>query len=130
VGDYVYLKVSPTKGVQRFRVKGKLAPRYIGPYEVIEVCGPVAYCIQLPERFSAVHNVFHVTQLKKGMPVPENEIITEANAWIEPDFSLIEHPLKVLDQKERKTEGRLYGCTRSNGVITRRKSNVGDGGLS
>jgi hypothetical protein len=49
VGDYVYLKVSPTKGVQRFGVKGKLAPRYIGPYEVIEVCGLVAYRIQLPE---------------------------------------------------------------------------------
>jgi hypothetical protein len=95
--------VSPTKGVQRFGVKGKLAPHYIGPYEVIEVCGPVVYHIQLPERFSAVHNVFHVTQLKKGMPVPENEVITEANAWIESDFSLIEHPLRVLDQKERKT---------------------------
>jgi hypothetical protein len=103
VGDYVYLKVSPTKGVQKFGVKGKLAPRYIGPYEVIEVCGPVAYRIQLPKRFSAVHNVFHVTQLKKGMPVSENEIITEANAWIELDFSLVEHPLKVLDQKKRKT---------------------------
>jgi hypothetical protein len=48
--------------------------------------------------------VFHVTQLKKGMPVPENEVITEANAWIQPDFSLIEHPLRVLDQKERKTQ--------------------------
>jgi hypothetical protein len=103
VGDYVYLKVSPTKGVQRFGVKGKLASCYIGPYEVIEVCGQVAYHIQLPERFSAVHNVFHVTQLKKGRPVTENEVITEANAWIEPDFSLIEHPLRVLDQKERKT---------------------------
>jgi hypothetical protein len=103
VGDYVYLKVSPTKGVQRFGVKGKLAPRYIGPYEVIEVCGLVAYCIQRPERFSAVHNVFHVTQLKRGTPVPENEVITEANAWIEPNFSLIEHPLRVLDRKERKT---------------------------
>jgi hypothetical protein len=80
VGDYVYLKVSPTKGVQRFGVKGKLAPRYIGPYEVIEVCGPVAYRIQLPEWFSTVHNVLHVTQLKKGMPVLENEVITEANA--------------------------------------------------
>jgi hypothetical protein len=103
VGDYMYLKVSPTKGVQRFSVKGKLALRYIGPYEVIEVCGPVAYRIQMSEQFSPVHNVFHVTQLKKGMPVPENEVITEANAWIEPDFSLVEHPLKVLDQKERKT---------------------------
>jgi hypothetical protein len=103
VGDYVYLKVSPTKGVQRFRVKGKLAPRYIGPYEVIEVCGPVAYRIQLPERFSAVHNVFHVTQLKKGILVPENEVITKVNAWIELYFSLIEHPMRVLDRKERKT---------------------------
>jgi hypothetical protein len=100
VGDYVYLKVSLTKGVQRFGVKGKLAPRYIKPYEVIEVCGPMAYCIQLSERFS--HNVFHVTQLKKGIPVPENKVITEANAWIEPDFALIEHPLRVLDRKERK----------------------------
>jgi hypothetical protein len=103
VGDYVYLKVSPTKGVQRFGVKGKLVPRYLGPYEVIEVCGAVAYRIQLPERFSAVHNVFHVTKLK-GMPVPENEVITEANAWIEPDFSLIEHLLRVLDRMERKTQ--------------------------
>jgi hypothetical protein len=103
VGDYVYLKVSPTKGVQRFRVKGKLAPRYIGPYEVKEVCGPVAYHIQLPEPFSAVHNVFHVTQLKKRMSVLENEVVIEANAWIEPDFSLIKHPLRVLDKKERKT---------------------------
>jgi hypothetical protein len=47
--------------------------------------------------------VFHVTQLKKGMPVPESEVVTEANAWIEPDFLLIEHPLRVLDRKERKT---------------------------
>jgi hypothetical protein len=49
------------------------------------------------------HIVFHVTQLKKGMPVPESEVVTEANAWIEPDFLLIEHPLRVLDRKERKT---------------------------
>jgi hypothetical protein len=60
----------------------------------------VAYRIQLPERFSAVHNVFHVTQLNKGMHVPESEVITEANAWIEQDFSLIEHPLRVLGRKE------------------------------
>jgi hypothetical protein len=48
--------------------------------------------------------VFHVTQLKKGMPVPENEVITEANAWIQPDFSQIEHPLRVLDRQERMTQ--------------------------
>jgi hypothetical protein len=63
----------------------------------------MAYRIWLPERFAAVHNIFHVTQLKKRVPVPETEVINEANAWIEPDFSLIEHPMRVLDQKERKT---------------------------
>jgi hypothetical protein len=119
VGDYVYLKVSPTKGVQRFGVKGKLAPRYIGPYEVIEVCGPVAYRIQLLERFSAVHNVFHVTQLKKAMPVPKNEVITEANAWIESEFSLIEHPLRVLDQKSTNVQDTMVS---SHG----RRGNMGD----
>jgi hypothetical protein len=76
----------------------------------------MAYHIQTPERFSAVHNVFHVTQRKKGMHVPENEVTTEVNAWIEPDFSLIEHPLRVLDQKERKTRRqtvRMYKIQRS-----------------
>jgi hypothetical protein len=87
VGDYVYLKVSPTKGVHRFGVRGKLAPRYIGPYEIIKVCGPVAYRIRLPGRFSVVCNLFHVTQLKKGLKVPETEVITEVNTWIEPNIS-------------------------------------------
>jgi hypothetical protein len=103
VGEKVYLKVSPTKGVQRFGVKGKLAPRYIGPYEITEICGPVAYRILLPDRLSAVHNVFHVSQLKKCVRAPATEIIEEANAWIESDLSLVEHPMRVLDQKERKT---------------------------
>jgi hypothetical protein len=129
VGDHVYLKVSPTKGVQRFRVKGKLAPRYIGPYEVIEVCGPVAYRIQLPERFSAVHNVFHVTQLKKGMLVPENEVITEANAWIEPDFSLIEHPL-IRPKREKDPQTNRTDVQNSMEPSHGRRSDVGDGGLS
>jgi hypothetical protein len=77
--------------LQRFGVKEKLAPRYIGPYEIIEVCGLVAYRIRLPDQFAAVHNVFHVTQLKKGVRVLETEVITEANAWIEPDLLVVEH---------------------------------------
>jgi hypothetical protein len=65
VGDHVYLKVSPIKGVQRFRIKGKLAPRYIGPYEIKETCGPVAYQLKLPPHMSAIHDVFHISQLRK-----------------------------------------------------------------
>jgi hypothetical protein len=90
VGNYVYLKVSPSKGVQRFGVKGKLAPRYIGPYEVTEKFGTVAYRIRLPDRLSTVHDVFHVSQLKKCKQIPEAQIIEETNAEIEPDLSLTE----------------------------------------
>jgi hypothetical protein len=72
VKDYVYLKVSLMKGVNHFRVKGKLAPRYIGLFPILEQCGPVAYWLQLPETLFAVHNVFHVSQLKKCLRVPDD----------------------------------------------------------
>lgn len=64
VGNYAYLKVSPVKGVAHFGIKGKLAP-YIGLFMVMQQCGSVAYKVQLPEHLSAVHNVFHVSKLKK-----------------------------------------------------------------
>jgi len=60
-GDHVYLKVSPMKGVNCFRVKDKLAPRYIGPFPIIDRCGQVAYRLKLTERLSGLHNVFHVS---------------------------------------------------------------------
>ena len=65
VGDRVYLRVSPLQGVKRFGVKGKLAPRFVGPYKVLERMGEVAYKLELPEGLSGVHDVFHVSQLKK-----------------------------------------------------------------
>jgi hypothetical protein len=102
VGDYVYLKVSPTKGVQRFGVKGKLAPRYIGPYEVIEVW---ASGLSYPVARTVFRSPQHVScnSIEEGNTCARERSITKANAWIEPDFSLIEHPLRILDQKERKT---------------------------
>jgi hypothetical protein len=106
VGDHVYLKVSPTKGVRRFGIKGKLAPRYIGPYEIIEICGPVAYQLKCPPpHMSAVHDVFHVSQLQKCVRLP-TEVLPEPELEIEPDVSYQEHPIKVLDQKERSTRAR------------------------
>jgi hypothetical protein len=102
VGDYVYLKVSPMKGVSRFRVKGKLAPRYIGPFPILEQYGPVAYRLQLPETLSDVHNVFHVSQLKKCLRVPDRTIEV-TDVILEPDLTYSEHPIRVLDQKDRVT---------------------------
>ncbi|WVZ70693.1 hypothetical protein U9M48_019336 [Paspalum notatum var. saurae] len=97
-GDHVYLRVSPMKGVHRFGVKGKLAPRYVGPFKVIERCGLVAYRLELPPHLAAVHDVFHVSQLKKCLRVPEEVV--------EPDLTYQEQPLKILDQKQRSTRRR------------------------
>jgi hypothetical protein len=64
-GDHVYLKVLPMKGVKGFGVTGKLSPRYIGPFPILEKCGKVAYKLELPSSLVGVHNIFHVSQLKK-----------------------------------------------------------------
>ena len=78
VGDHVYLRVSPMKDVQRFVMKGKLAPRYVGPFPIIERCGPVAYRVELSPYLSAVHNIFHVSHLKKCLRVP-TEVVNMEN---------------------------------------------------
>jgi hypothetical protein len=65
VGDFVYLKVSPMSGLHRFKIRGKLAPRYIGPIKILEQRGEVAYQLELPPQLSDVHYIFHVSQLRK-----------------------------------------------------------------
>jgi hypothetical protein len=94
-GNHVYFKVSPMKGVKRFGVKGKLAPRYIGPFPIFEKCGTVAYKLDLPPSMTGVHNIFHVSQLKKCLKAPVDTL--------EADLSYPEHPTKILDQKDRVT---------------------------
>ena len=73
----MYLKVSPIRGLRRFKVKGKLAPRYIGPFEVLERRGEVAYRLRLPDQLADVHDVFHISQLKKCLRVPEEQLPME-----------------------------------------------------
>jgi hypothetical protein len=105
VKDYMYLKVSPMNGVNRYGVKGKLAPRYISMFPILEQCGPVAYRLQLPETLSVVHNVFHVSQLKKCLRVPDRTL-NVVDVVLEPDLTYSEHPIRVLDQKDGMTRKR------------------------
>jgi len=76
VGDFVYLKVSPMKGVNRFGMKRKLAPRYVGPYQIMEKSGKVAYKVQLPFEMRAIFPIFHVSHLKKFLRVPVERVET------------------------------------------------------
>ena len=70
MGDHVFLKISPTKGVMRFSFQGKLSPCFVRPFEVLERMGKVAYRLALSPSLSGVHNVFHVSMLRKYVPDP------------------------------------------------------------
>ena len=100
VGDYVFLKVSPSKGIMRFGKKGKLSPRYIGPFEILEKVRDMAYRLALPPQLSGVHNVFHVSMLRKYHPDPSHVIEYEPLDLSE-DLSFIEKPIRILDRKDK-----------------------------
>ncbi|GKD66559.1 hypothetical protein Tco_1308667 [Tanacetum coccineum] len=97
----VLLKVSPWKGVVHFGKKGKLAPRYVGPFEILERIGPVAYQLRLPEELSSVHDIFHGLNLKKcladaNLYVPLNEI------KIDKTLRFVEEPVEIMDREIKK----------------------------
>jgi hypothetical protein len=102
VGDHAYLKVSPLKGVKRFGVKEKLSFRYIGPFHILEKCGMVAYKLELPPSLAGVHDIFHVSQLKKCLKVPVDVVLPEV-APLKTDLTYPEHLIKILNQKSRVT---------------------------
>jgi hypothetical protein len=77
VGDIVYLKVSPMRELHRFKIRGKLAPRYIGPFKILEQRGELAYQLELPPQLSNVHDVFYVLQLRKCLRVMEEQMPLE-----------------------------------------------------
>ncbi|GJY69846.1 putative reverse transcriptase domain-containing protein, partial [Tanacetum coccineum] len=105
VGDRVLLKVSPWKGVVRFGKKGKLAPRYVGPFEIVKRVRPVTYRLKLPQELRCVHDMFHVSNLKKclaelDVQVPLDEIEIDENLrFIEDPIEIVERDVKKLKQR-------------------------------
>jgi hypothetical protein len=85
--------------VKRFGIKGKLAPRYIGPFLVLARLGNVAYRLELAQTLAGVHNVFHISQLKKCLK-PHMDVIVDDVTPLEADLSYLEHPVKILDQQD------------------------------
>ncbi|GJS72375.1 hypothetical protein Tco_0705216 [Tanacetum coccineum] len=105
VGDRVLLKVTPWKGVVRFGKKGKLAPRYVGPFEILERIGLVAYRLRLPEELNSVHDTFHVSNLKKcladaNLHVPLDEI------KVDKTLRFVEEPVEIMDREIKKLKRR------------------------
>jgi hypothetical protein len=99
IGDFVYLKVSPIRGTRRFRVKGKLAPRYVEPFRIIDHKGELSYQLELPPQLSEVHDVFHVSQLKKCLRVTEEQLPMEY-LDLGGDLTYSERPIRILDTIE------------------------------
>ncbi|KAL0559367.1 hypothetical protein IC582_003976 [Cucumis melo] len=95
VGDMVFLKVAPMKGVLRFEKKGKLSPHFVGPFEILERIGPVAYRLALAPAFSAVYDVFHVSMLRKYVADP-TQVVDFEPLHIYENLSYKEQPVEIL----------------------------------
>jgi hypothetical protein len=102
-GDYVYLKVSAIKGLHRFKVKGKLSPRFIGPFKILERVAEVAYRLELPVQLADVHDVFHISQLKKGFGHHDKEPLPLEDLNVKEDLTIVEHPIRILETMTRVT---------------------------
>ncbi|GJZ41194.1 putative reverse transcriptase domain-containing protein, partial [Tanacetum coccineum] len=105
VGDRVLLKVSPWKGVVRFGKKGKLTPRYVGPFEIVERVGPVAYRLKLPQELSCVHDTFHVSNLKKCLAEPDVQVPLD-EIEIDENLRFVEEPIEIVDRDVKKLKRR------------------------
>ena len=100
IGDKVFLRVAPMKGVMRFGKKGKLSPRLVGPFKVLERVGVVAYRIALPPALSGIHNVFHESMLRKYIP-DLSHVLSYDPLQIRDDLSYEEVPVEIMDCKEQ-----------------------------
>ncbi|GKC56126.1 putative reverse transcriptase domain-containing protein [Tanacetum coccineum] len=101
VGDYVLLKVSPWKGVVRFGKKGKLAPRFVGPFKIIEKVGPIAYRLDLLEELDGVHDTFHVSNLKKCLADPTLQVPLD-EIRVDDKLNFLEEHVEIMEREFKK----------------------------
>ena len=101
IGEKVILKVFPWNKVMRFGRKGKLSPRFIGPYEVIEKVGPMAYKLALPPKLEKIHNVFHVSLLRRYRSDPSH-VVSSETIELKPDLTYEEEPVEILAQEVKE----------------------------
>ncbi len=102
----MYLHVTPLRGVHRFQTKGKLTPRFVGPYKILERRGEVAYQLELPSNMIGIHDMFHMSQLKKCLRVPEEQADSE-HIDIQEDLTYVEKPVCILETSERRTRNKV-----------------------
>ena len=100
IGNRVSPKISPWKGVLRFRRRGKLSPRFIGPYEVVSKVGLVAYRLKLPLELSRIHDTFHVSMLRKYIP-DRSHMLREQQMQLKENLTYEEKPVQIVDRKEQ-----------------------------
>ena len=102
----VFLKVAPWKGVIRFQKKRKLNPRFIGPFRILERIGPMAYRLELPPKLSRIHNIFHVSMLKKYILDPSH-ILEAPPVQLKKDLSFEVQPIAIVDQKMKQLRSKV-----------------------
>jgi len=123
IGDRVLLKVSPWKGVLRFRKRGKLSPRFIGPFKIVAKIGKVAYKLELPDELAGIHSTFHVSHLRKCLAnenayVPLDEIVLDNKLnYVEEPVAIVEEELRRVNNKTVRSykilwkHGKMEECT-------------------
>ena len=111
VEDRIFLKLSPRKGMVHFGKRGKLSPRYIGPFEIVERIGPVAYRLDLSKDLSRVHNVFHISMLRKYISDPSHALETP-KIELRDDISYEEQPVQILGREEKELRNKTISIVK------------------
>ena len=105
VGDHVFLRFTPTVGIQRAIKSRKLTPRFVGPYQILKRIGTTAYEIALPPHLANLHNVFHISQLRKYIADPSH-VLESDDIQIRDDLSMNTEPVRILDSQVKKLRGK------------------------